>query len=271
MVRPIFFVSDGTGITAETLGRSLLTQFKGIEFEFHTFPYVNSLDKAWEVVSKVDDFYQKNKAKPIIFSTIIDHNVIKILYEAKGMLVDFFQKFLDSLEIELGTKSSPEVGLSHGAKNYDNYMLRISAINYALANDDGANTNEYQHADIILIGVSRCGKTPTCLYLALQFGLFAANYPLTEEDLNSSYLPKTLTPYREKLFGLTIDPLRLHQIRQERKANSRYSSIEQCTYELQMVVNLFNQEKIKYLDTTTRSIEELATEILQATKIKRKL
>ena len=188
-----------------------------------------------------------------------------------ALIIDFFQTFINPLEKELGYKSSHTVGRSHGVKNYTDYMGRINSVHYALAYDDGLNAGDYEHADIILIGVSRCGKTPSCLYLALQFGIFAANYPLTEDNMHSKQLPDCLLKHRKKLFGLTIDPLRLQKIRHERFPNKDYASFKRCESEVNYAKWLFKHEHIHYLDTTSRSIEEIAAEIMTIASLKRRL
>lgn len=271
LTRTIFFISDGTGITAETLGRSLLSQFDMISFEYQTIPYVNTKAKAKQTIAHIDQAYKNDGERPIIFATLINNNISELLQTSSALFMDFFQQFINPLENELGHKSTHMVGLSHGVKNYTDYMMRINAVNYALAYDDGANTTNYDKADIILVGVSRCGKTPTCLYLALQFGIYAANYPLTTDDMMSTKIPACLASYRKKLFGLSIDANRLQIIRQERRPNSTYSSLKTCKDELKYAENLFHHEKIPYLETTSRSIEEIAAEIMILTNIKRRL
>lgn len=269
MTRTVFFISDGTGITAEALGRSLLSQFEMISFAYTTIPYVNNIQKAEQTLKRIKQALKKDGERPIIFATLINPEISRLLHQGPGLIMDFFQTFINPLEAELEHKSSHTIGRSHGVKNYKEYMTRINAVNYALAHDDGVNTREYAKAKIILVGVSRCGKTPTCLYLALQFGLFAANYPLTEEDMRDSHIPDSLKAHHDKLFGLTIDPMRLHKIRQERRPNSDYASTKRCEAELKFAEILFNKEQIPYLDTTSRSIEEISAEIMSVIKIKR--
>jgi regulator of PEP synthase PpsR (kinase-PPPase family) len=271
LTRTVFFISDGTGITAETLGRSLLSQFDMISFEYQTIPYVNTKVKVKQTIARIEQAYKNDGERPIIFATLINNNISELLQTSSALVMDFFQQFINPLENELGHKSTHMVGLSHGVKNYTDYMMRINAVNYALAYDDGANTTNYDKADIILVGVSRCGKTPTCLYLALQFGIYAANYPLTADDMISTELPACLANHRKKLFGLSIDANRLQIIRQERRPNSAYASLKTCKDELKYAENLFHHEKISYLETTSRSIEEIAAEIMILTNIKRRL
>lgn len=270
--RTVFFVSDGTGITAEVLGHSLLTQFGNISFEQSTIPYVNTEQKAHEAIALINQTGERDGHKPIIFATIINDDIRRLIeQQCSGMLMDFFKTFIGPLEAELDTRSSHSVGRTHGLIDYNTYQIRIDAVNYALAHDDGLSTRNYGKADIILVGVSRCGKTPTCLYLALQFGIFAANYPFVEDDMERLQLPEALKQYRNKLFGLTIDAERLQAIRNERRPNSKYASIDQCKLETEKVEQLFRQEKIAYLSSTTRSIEEIATTILATMKVKRRL
>lgn len=266
----IYFVSDGTGITAEALGHSLLTQFENIRFETHTLPYINTNEKAHEVIEHI----KKNAAaNPIVFSTLVDEELRELFKAAPFITLDLFNAFIPQLESILSIKSSHKIGKTHSVNtlNYDNYMLRMNAVNYALSNDDGANIHDYNRADVILIGVSRCGKTPTCLYLALQFGIYTANYPLTEDELSLQKLPEFLRSLKSKLFGLSIDPVRLQQIRQERRPNSPYASLPQCQFEVRETETMFRNERIPSINTTTRSIEEIATEIMASCNLKRRL
>jgi [pyruvate, water dikinase]-phosphate phosphotransferase / [pyruvate, water dikinase] kinase len=221
--RTIFFVSDQTGVTAETMGHSLMTQFEGQEFRPVTLPFVSSVDKAQEAVRRINRAHEEEGVRPIIFSTLVQDELREIVMTANGLFLDFFAAFVGPLENELNTRSTHRAGRAHGIADLAAYTTRINATNFALANDDGTG-NDYAHADVILVGVSRSGKTPTCLYMALQYGVFAANYPLTEEDLEAGKLPERLQSYRRKLYALTIAPERLQQIRNERRPESRYSS-----------------------------------------------
>lgn len=271
MKRTVFFISDGTGITAENLGHSLLTQFEHVRFEIITLPYINTIEKAEMARNQINEFHATTHQLPIVFATILNPEIQHVLANSDGLYLDFFGTFLGPLEAELKVKSSLEVGRMHGVVDDKVYMTRINAINFTLGHDDGVNPQTYKNADIILVGVSRSGKTPTCLYLALQYGIFAANYPITEEDLISKELPKMLLPIKGKLFGLTIDPERLQLIRGERRPNSSYASIEQCRKEVKEVEKLFHQESIPYLNATTRSIEEISTTILANKGIRRRI
>lgn len=269
--RTAFFISDGTGITAETLGRSLLAQFGSIEFEQITIPYVDTTDLAREVVVRINKVSEKDGMEPVIFDTIVDQSIREILATSQAIFIDVFGSFLHPLEKALGVSSSYSVGKSHSIVDDQRYKIRIDAVHFALDNDDGARTRHYDQADVILIGVSRSGKTPTCLYLALQFGIKAANYPLTEDDLDDLRLPKVLQTHRNKLFGLSIDPDRLAAIREERKSNSRYASINQCTQEVRGAEALYNRFGIPYINSTHASIEEISTKIISAAGLSRRL
>ena len=271
MKRSAFFISDGTGITAENLGHSLLSQFEDIEFEKITIPYINSIEKARDVVSQINQTADRDNIRPIIFDTIVDKEIRNALSNCKGFMVDIFSTFLRPLELELGKSSSYTVGKSHAMGDEEGYKGRIEAIQFTMDNDDGARTRNYNEADIILAGVSRSGKTPTCLYMALQFGLRAANYPLTDDDLDQEQLPEPLKKNKDKVFGLTIDPDRLAAIRQERKANSRYASPRQCEMETRGAEAIFNRERVPYMDVTALSVEEISTYILAETGLAKRV
>ncbi len=269
MKRTAFFISDSTGITAEVMGESLLSHFPSIEFERHTLPYIDSEAQARQAVAKINAAAQRDGQPPIVFDTLISEQVREIVLASEGFCVDVINTFLAPLEKALGAPSSYNVGRPKVATENRHYSRRIEAIHFALDNDDGGRINRYGDADIILIGVSRSGKTPTCLYLALQFGIFPANYPITEDDLETMELPKPLREYKDRLFGLTIRPDRLASIRNERLSGSRYASAKQCDMEVAEAVSMFERYKIPYIDTTDFSIEEISTRILAQTGIQR--
>jgi regulator of PEP synthase PpsR (kinase-PPPase family) len=271
MARVAFYVSDGTGITAETLGHSMLSQFSSLEFEQVTLPYIQSDEQTQDAVQQINRSARQREQKPIVFSTLVNESHRAILSQCQGLVLDMFAAFLGPLEDELGVRSSHKVGESHAIHDAEAYRIRIGAVHFALDNDDGARTRRYDEADILLTGVSRSGKTPTSLYLALQFGLHAANYPLTEEDFDDQELPQILREHRHKLFGLTIDPDRLAATRAERKANSRYASPRQCDMEIRALEAIYNRYRIPYLNVTELSIEEISTRILAQTGLQRRL
>jgi regulator of PEP synthase PpsR (kinase-PPPase family) len=270
-LRTLFFLSCSTGITAETLGHSLMTQFEQTPYQQVTVPFVDTFAKADGAVREINRIAEQSGLPPVVFSTLVDPRIRKLLAGADCVFFDFLDTFIEPLERELGVESSHTVGRSHGMVDYGSYMARIDAINFALANDDGIKADHCDHADIILLGVSRSGKTPTCLYLALQYGVRAANYPLADEDLAGHRLPGMLEPYRDKLFGLTIDPGRLHQIRSERLPGSDYASLARCREEMDHARVLFADQAIPNFDASTLSIEEIASQLFQQSKLERRL
>ena len=268
--RTVFFVSDRTGVTAETLGHSLLTQFDGITFVPITVPFVDSVEKAVQVARRIDWEAERTGCRPIVFTSFV-HNANRApLLRSRGLVLDYFAEFLAPLEEELGVQSSHTLGRTHGMSDASSYNSRIDATHFAMDSDDGHGIIHYDEADLILTGVSRSGKTPTCLYLALQYGVFAANYPLTEDDMESGRLPKPLREHRGKLYGLTISVERLIQIRRERRPGGSYSSSRQVRFELRSAERMFRQHGISYIDTTHRSIEEISSTILSETGVKRR-
>ena len=268
--RLVFYISDGTGITAETIGHSLLTQFEGLRVNTQRFSFVDTPDKAREALRQIQAACGDLGVRPIIISSVVEEAVITVLEQSGALILDVFGPFIGRLEAELGQQRARHVGHAHGMVDFAAYEARINATNYALTHDDGGNVN-YNEADLILVGVSRSGKTPTCLYLALHYGVRAANYPLTDDDLDNMELPRRLAPFRRKLYGLTIDPERLRQIRQERKPDSRYATIAQCRKEVSAAEALFKAERIPVLSTTHTSIEEIASKVMSALGIQRQL
>lgn len=260
--RTVFIISDSTGITVQTLTKSLLSQFDDIAFDVKLIRYVDTEEKAIETVKKINAALKETHTKPIIFDTVVNEKLSTILAEADGLRFDVLGMYLTPLQMELASPISAKVGLSHSKQSNQGYESRIDAVHFAMENDDGAKISHYDKADLILVGVSRCGKTPTCLYLALQFGIYAANYPITEEDMEDLSLPKPLKAHKDKLFGLTIAPDRLSLIRNERRANSKYASLRQCENEVREVEAIYRRFQIPYINTTDISIEEISATIL---------
>jgi regulator of PEP synthase PpsR (kinase-PPPase family) len=261
--RTVFFISDGTGITAETFGNAILAQFE-FKPRHVRLPFVDSVDKAHQAVRQVNHTAGIEGLKPIVFTTLVNVEILKVLEDGcKGMLLDMFGTFVRPLEIELGLKSNHRIGRFSDVSRSKEYHDRIEAINFSLAHDDGQSNRDLEQADVILVGVSRSGKTPTSLYLAMQYGLKAANYPLIPEDFERQQLPGAVVPYTKKIFGLTIQPERLAEIRNERRPNSRYAALENCRMEVGEAEAMMRRAGIRWLSTTTKSIEEIATTILQ--------
>lgn len=260
-------MSDGTGITAETFGHSLLSQFDGVRFVQIRMPYVDTPAKAHDTLQRINAACQGEGIRPIVFSTLVNPEINQIVRHADAMFLDMFQTFVEPLEHELGRRSTHSIGRSHNITDSEVYRKRIEAINFALAHDDGQLDKGLNAADVILVGVSRCGKTPTSLYLAMQYGIKAANYPLIPEDFQRGRLPSCLPQYHGKLFGLSISPERLAEVRNERRPGSRYAALENCRYEVNEAEAMMRRENIPWLSSTTKSIEEIATTVLQAIKI----
>lgn len=265
--RSVFFISDWTGITAETLGLSLLAHFDGIEFRQIRLPFIDTPQKAREALMRIDVAREEDGAKPVLVLTLVNPE-IRTLFEASNALcLDLFGTFIQPLALELGVPATQAVGMSHRAASTD-YLNRIDAINYTLGHDDGITPSGLKKADVVLVGVSRSGKTPTSLYLAMQFGIRAANCPLIPEDLDRMTLPEGLAECRGKLFGLTIEPERLSRIRSERRPDSRYASLDNCRNEVRQAEMLMKRESIPWLDSTSRSVEEISSMILQQIKLR---
>ena len=265
--RTVFFVSDGTGITAETFGNSILAQFAAKPRHVRR-PFIDTPDKARHVRAEIDATAEREGCRPIVFVTLVREDVRDILTGdgsagCKGLVMDMFRTFVEPLEEEFGVKSNHRVGRFSDISRSQEYSDRIEAINFSLAHDDGQSARNLEQADVILVGVSRSGKTPTSLYLAMQHGIKAANYPLIPEDFERGRLPTPLAPYKRKCFGLTIDPDRLSQIRNERRPGSKYAAVENCRYEVREAEAMMRREGVSWLSSTHKSIEEIATTILR--------
>lgn len=267
-VRTVFFVSDATAITAETLANSVLAQFRGLQYVRWRMPFINTIEKAREAALKINEVGEESGNRPIVFSTLVAGSLASTFNEyCNAFVIELFRSFVGPLERELGIPSDHSVGKSHEIGDQERYNKRIEAINYTLSHDDGQTNEGLKEADVILVGVSRSGKTPTSLYLAMQYGIKAANYPLIPEDFDRGELPPALEDCREKIFGLSISPERLSQIRSERRPNSRYASIENCRYEVHEAQKMMEMEGISWLSSTSKSIEEISATILQELKI----
>lgn len=266
----MFYVSDRTAITAETIGHSLLAQFEGSpDYREVTIPYVDTPEKAAQVVARINQAAAADGEAPLVFSTLADPNTRTGIVASQGIVLDLFEVFVGRLADALRLEPVIKRTRSHRISNLSSYEARIGAIDYSLQHDDGARTKDYDKADIIMVGVSRSGKTPTCLYLAMQFGIRAANYPITEEDLETSQLPEPVAPFRSRLHGLTIDARRLASIREERRPGSRYASMEQCRAEVRKVESLFRSYQIPFINSTNTSVEEISTRVVQTRGLER--
>ncbi len=269
-LRTVFFVSDGTGITAENFGHSVLSQFE-LRFRQIRLPFVDTLDKAREAVRRINETFDKEGNRPIVFSTLVKAELSDLVRRSNGMHLDLIKTFVDPLEQELGVKSTHTIGRNHNITDSAEYKNRIEAINFSLAHDDGQSNKNLEGADVILVGVSRSGKTPTSLYLAMQYGIKAANYPLIPEDFKRGKLPGGLLAFKEKIFGLTISPDRLAEVRNERRPGSKYAALENCRYEINEAESMMRREGIRWMSSTAKSIEEISATILQEIKVEKRL
>ncbi len=260
--RPVFIISDRTAVTAGTVGQALLSQFPEHRFHRLTIPFVDADDKVKAVIRQIERSHASSGKRPIVFTSFADEDHIRELRESKALVLDVFEPFINRLETHLASESSHEMGHAHGLYEQNEYMDRMDSINFAMRYDDGVHLEAYKRADLILVGVSRAGKTPTSLYLALHYGLLVANYPLADDDFEQNKLPDAIVDNKAKVFGLTIDPLQLHKIREKRRANSQYSNIRQCTQEVQQALTLFKRNRIPVADSTAMSIEEMASLIV---------
>ena len=261
--RPVFIVSDGTAITAETLAHSVMTQFPDLVYDQQRIPFIDTPEKAHQVAKRIERTLNETGVRPLVFSASAATEISKeFLKTAPGFQVELFRSFVGPMERELGMKSTHTVGATHKIRNEERYNKRIAAIDYTLTHDDGQTNRGLDQAEVILVGVSRSGKTPTSLFLAMQFGIKVANYPLIPEDFDRGELPPALEPLRDKLFGLSIKPERLSEIRNERRPGSHYASIENCRKEIEEAEELMRRNGIEWLNSTTKSIEEIAATII---------
>ncbi|HRG62349.1 MAG: kinase/pyrophosphorylase [Neisseriales bacterium] len=268
-MRSVFYISDQTGITTEKLGAALLGKFPQIEFRKESFPFADTPSKISQALIRVKNRFLTDGMKPIIVSSVITPKLRKLLDVDYALTLDFFDAFIGKMEAELGCQATHEISKIHGIGDEDKYNHRIDAIHYSLDNDDGVSSRHYDEADIIIIGVSRVGKTPTSIYLSVNYGIKVANYPLAEADLQTDHLPKALVPYHHKLFGLSIEVERLHSIRTHRLPNSKYAQLNTCVNEIQAAERIMNHCGVPFLNTSHKSIEEISVAIMQLVRIKR--
>ena len=259
---PIFFLSDSTGITAETMGNALLIQFPNLRFERRLIPFISTMEEARRVVA-ILDAAAAGPVTPLAFSTAAVEEVRQELLRTKCPLIDFFDLHMERVESILGAKGVRAAARLHGMGDVKRYNARMAAVEYAIEHDDGQSMRALNKADVILLAPSRCGKTPTTMYLALQHGIFVANYPLVEEDFETAELPRPVRELRDRCFGMTTTPARLSQVRHERRPNSRYASLEQCTYELRQAEAMYRNHRLPVINSSTKSVEEMSTVILQ--------
>jgi regulator of PEP synthase PpsR (kinase-PPPase family) len=259
---PVFFLSDSTGNSAETMGNALLIQFPDLRFERRLIPFITTVEEARRVVAILDQA-MAGPVTPLAFSTTAVSEIRDVLHTSTCPLIDFFDLHMERVESILGAKGMRVAARLHGMGDVHRYNARMAAVEYAIEHDDGQSMRALDKADVILLAPSRCGKTPTTMYLALQHGVFVANYPLVEEDFDSADLPRPVKALRDRCFGLTTTPARLSQVRNERRPNSRYASLEQCSYELRRAEALYRSHRLPMINSSAKSVEEMSTVILQ--------
>jgi len=268
-VRTVFFMSDGTGLTAESYGKSLLAQFPELEFVTVTLAFVDTQEKARLAGDQINAAKKQSGFQPVVFSTLVCDVEQEIIDDCDACVINLFDAFLGPLENCFGMESAHTQGMSRTIFGDKSYLVRLDAIDYSLAHDDGVRPDQYDEAEAILVGVSRCGKTPTSIFLAMNFSLKTSNYPLTGGDLESDSLPDALLMHREKLVGLTIKPVPLSRIRRKRRPGSDYASLNLCQREVDVAGAMFEQAGIPVFDTTETSIEEIAGNVVRALGISR--
>ena len=261
--RSVFYVSDRTGKTAESIGQSLLSQFDSVEFEHKTFPFVCTKTEAQFVASEIKNNSVKTGKEPIVFSTLVNDEFQQFISSSDACVISLFNAFIGPLEKSLQIDSSHTIGVPHEEYGDEGYKKHMDAIDFTLKSDDGIRTNQFRLADIILLGVSRSAKTPTCLYLAMNFSIKAANYPLTDDDLENEELPGCLLPYIDKIIGLTIRPNQLSAIRQQRRPKTDYASLKKCQKEIKQAECIMKNHGLFVLDSTAMSIEEIAVNLVK--------
>ena len=266
--RHVFYISDGTAITAEVLGHAVMSQFP-VATSSVTLPFVENISRARAVKEQIDAIFQQTGIRPLVFYSIVLPEIRDIILQSEGFCQDIVQALVAPLQQELRLDPTPIAHRTHGLTpgNLNKYDARIAAIDYTLAHDDGISLRNLDQAQVILLG----GKTPTSLYLAMQYGIRAANYPFIADDMDNLILPASLKPLQHKLFGLTINPERLAAIREERRENSRYASMRQCRMEVTEVEALYRKNKIPCLNSTNYSVEEIATKIMDIMGLSRRM
>lgn len=260
---PVYFISDSTGISAETMGNALLAQFPTVPFERRLIPFLRTTREAEEVREQLNRAMD-GPVEPIVFLTVVDEEVREVLLGTRAPVIDFVSGHLARIEAQLGLSSDHAPARLHGVGDVRRYNRRMQAVEFAIEHDDGQSVRAIQRADVILIAPSRCGKTPTSMYLALMHGVFVANYPLVDEDFENGNLPQTIADLSDRCFGLLTSPKRLSEVRGERRPDSRYASVDQTHWELSRARRIYDYYGIPFVDSSSKSVEEMSTLILQS-------
>lgn len=263
---PVFFLAGGTGISAETLGNLMLAQFPSLRFARRKIPFITTVEQARAVVAELDAA-MTDSVTALAFSTVSDEEIRQELQKTECAFIDLFGSHLDTVERVLHVNATHGVAALHGVGDTRRYDLRMKAIEFAMEHDDGASLRNLDQADLILVAPSRCGKTPTSMYLALQHGLKVANYPLVPEDFDSDGLPRPIKDLGAKCFGLLSTAARLSQVRGERRPGSTYASLAQCSFELRRAEALYRTHRIPSINSASMSVEEMAAVIMQSSRL----
>jgi len=265
--KDVYYISDSTGILATNLGQALICQFPEVNFSGEKFPFIRTVEDAKKTLAYI--LSRSGGRRPLIFSTIINSDVRKIFDSPEVEFFDAFGHFLDRLETCLETPALREPGF---ARHLDNVHMakRVEAIYFCLEHDDGRKVDEFDEADIILLGVSRAGKTPISVYLSTQMGLKSANFPLTSEYLTRYRIPDGIMQNRAKAVGLTTSAQLLNSVREKRYPGSNYAKLSTCIEEIHQAQRIFQKNKIPIISTAGKSIEEAATQVLRELSILKK-
>ena len=260
----IHLISDSTGETVNAVFRAALARFSDASPEVHVTVFVRSRDKLDAALDLV------HQHRGLVVYTLADADLRKTLIEtcnALGvMAVPVLETVIEALSTVLDRPPAEEAGMQHRITS--EYFDRISALDFAISHDDGALGDRLMQADVILTGVSRTSKTPTCIYLAYR-GIKAANVPLVP---NAQPHKDFIDAIEKKIpvIGLTASPTRLSQVRQNRlhsigsTQTADYAEIDQIRGEVANARLFFDRHDIPVIDVTRRSIEETAAEILAA-------
>ncbi|WP_028582415.1 pyruvate, water dikinase regulatory protein [Desulfogranum japonicum] len=259
-MKNVYYISGSTAILAEDMGRALLAQFSGFRFKEEKIPFIHTVAEAEEALNRILD--QCKEEKPLLFCTIMDQHTRDVFNHPDVLFFDIFLETLEKVETSLGVCALREPGYSRHF-TMSKMTKRVDAIHYSLEHDDGTKPKDYDIADLILVGVSRTGKTPVSIYLATHMELKAANFPLTADHLGKHELPKEIVKNKSRAIGLTASPRYLHEIREKRYHGSTYASLDTCTRELQQARQLYRRYDLKTLNVEGRSIEELAVQAVQ--------
>jgi regulator of PEP synthase PpsR (kinase-PPPase family) len=256
----IHLVSDSTGETLNAMARAVCARFENVLPIEHYYALVRSPRQLERALADIED------APGMVMHTIVDDTLRAALEEGCRRLdmpcIAALDPLVSALSRYLGAALTRRVGAQHALDT--DYFNRMDALNYAIGHDDGQGGQELDQADVVLVGVSRTSKTPTCIYLAHR-GIRAANFPLVP----GRPVPEALSRLSSALVvGLTISPDRLIQIRRNRllslkeSRDTAYTDTEAVREEVVQARRLYERQGWPVIDVTRRSVEETAAAIL---------